>query len=376
MSNTTDKVVLNFAAIDPYIESNIISPKAKRVNGKDFLEWGDKNYYPFYLEELYDNVPTLQTCINGLADYVLGDSVTASVALTGQELGVMNVKGESLRDQVHNVALDYALTGGFALQIVRGGGGDIVSVYDIPVKNLRTNAECDVFYYSEDWDKVGRKSYITYPKFLKDLDWSRLSDEEKERHISSILYIKGVSHKVYPVPVYASAVPACEIERGIDEFHLNSINSSFTPSMIVNFNNGIPSDEAKKEIERMMNEKFSGVQNGGRIMLCWNDSKEGSTTIESPKVEDFGARYEATAKRSRQQIFTSFRANPNLFGIPTDNNGFNAEEYESAFKLFNRTMVKPIQTIICDAYDAIFGVSGSITIKPFTLEGETEQIVK
>lgn len=378
MSSTTHKVSLNFAAIDPYIETNIVSPKPKKVSGKDFLEWGDRNFYPFYLEELYDNVPTLQTCVNGLADYVVGDDVVASLALSGRELGIVNERGESIREQVQNLALDYAKTGGFALQVVRSKTGQIVSVFDIPVKYLRTNEEADVFYYSEEWDKIGRRSCITYPKFLRGLEerWAFLSDEERQRHLSSIIYIRSTSHKVYPVPVYAAAVAGCEIEKGIDEFHLNSINNAFTPSMIVNFNNGEPTDKIKREIEKMMNEKFSGVQNGGRIMLSWNETKESATTIESPKVEDFGARYEATAKRSRQQIFTAFRANPNLFGIPTEGTGFNSEEYESAFKLFNRTMVRPIQKKIADAYDLIFGVAGSITIQPFSLEGEGETIVR
>lgn len=72
----------------------------------------------------------------------------------------------------------------------------------------------------------------------------------------------------------------------------------------------------------------------------------------------------------------SFRANPNLFGIATESNGFNSEEYESAFKLFNRTQVKPAQRLICDAYDKIYGIPGVMTIVPFSMDGETESNVQ
>ena len=71
---------------------------------------------------------------------------------------------------------------------------------------------------------------------------------------------------------------------------------------------------------------------------------------------------------SRQKIFTAFRANPNLFGIPTESLGFSQEEYESAFRLFNRTMIRPAQKLIADAYEKIYGRAGVLTIIPFSME--------
>ena len=103
------------------------------------------------------------------------------------------------------------------------------------------------------------------------------------------------------------------------------------------------------------------------MMFSWNDDRAHATTIEIPKVEDFGDKYNSLEKSTRQQIFTAFRANPNLFGIPTENLGFSQEEYESAFRLYNRTCVKPVQQIICDAYDRIYGATGVLTITPFSL---------
>ena len=127
-------------------------------------------------------------------------------------------------------------------------------------------------------------------------------------------------------------------------------------------------NEDKEELERQANEKFSGTSNAMRIMLSFNEGKENATTIETPKVEDFGERYRALAQSVRQQQFTAFRANPNLFGIPTENLGFSQEEYEAAFRLFNRTVVRPFQRLICDAYDRIYGETGVLTITPFSLE--------
>ena len=111
------------------------------------------------------------------------------------------------------------------------------------------------------------------------------------------------------------------------------------------------------------------------VLFSYNPDRTNAVTLTEPKVENFGDRYEALSKHTRQQIFTAFRANPNLFGIPTENLGFSEEEYESAFRLYNRTMVRPIQRKICDAFDRIFGADGVLTITPFSLDGYNEQNV-
>ena len=106
-------------------------------------------------------------------------------------------------------------------------------------------------------------------------------------------------------------------------------------------------------------------------MCSWNPNKESATDIVEFKVEDFGEKYQSLAKHSRQQMFTAFKANPNLFGIPTESLGFSAEEYESAFRLFNRTQIRPIQRKIADAYDKIYGQKGVLTIVPFSMDEES-----
>ena len=91
------------------------------------------------------------------------------------------------------------------------------------------------------------------------------------------------------------------------------------------------------------------------------------TTFEQIKTEDFGDKYRSLASWCRQQIFTAFRANPNLFGIPTESLGFSQEEYDSAFRLFNRTRIQPAQQAIVSAFDAILG-DGALSIVPFSMD--------
>lgn len=375
MSQNSEKRHVSFAAIDQYVETNIVLPTEK-VTNRDFVEWGKGNNYPGYLLDLYNNVTTLRSIINGNIDFITGDDV--SILPLGERFadGIMNTRGDLITDIVRDLAKDYNLYGGFALQIIRDHNGDVAEIYYIDMRYLRSNKENDVFYYNEHWEKGGRTDVIKYPKFMNNLNWASMTDEERDRHASSILFVKNIHTQVYPAPMYAASIKACEIERCIDDYHLNAIENGFTSSMIINFNNGDPGDDIKEEIEDDFNEKFSGHQNAGRIMFCWNRDRTSATTITEPKVEDFGNRYHALSTHSRQQIFSAFRAQPLLFGLTSDvNTGFSTEEFEQSFKLYNRTQIRPVQRLIADAFDRIYGAKGVLSIKPFSLESDNEQEV-
>lgn len=376
MSNTKQnkpsRAGFSFAAIDPYVDNKMILPVERFVSGKDLVEWGNRNSYPDYLLDLYNNVPTLRSIVNGNIDFITGDDVSILPLTDNLPNGQMNNRGDNIREQIKDIAKDYEIYGGFALQIIRNLIGVVAEVYYIDMRYLRTNKEGNVFYYCEDWSKSGKKDVIVYPAFMPNLNWDTLDDEQRNRNASSILYVKNVHTQVYPAPLYAASIKACEIERLIDDFHINSLQNQFVSSAIINFNNGDPGDEMKKEIEDAINEKFAGAANGGRIMLSFNKNKESATDIVEFEVKDFGERYKALSEHSRQQIFTAFRANPNLFGIPTEGNGFANEQYAESFKLYNRTQIQPVQRMIADTYDKIYGTKGVLTIVPFSMSGETE----
>ena len=376
MSNTKQnkpsRAGFSFAAIDPYVDNKMILPVERFVSGKDLVEWGNRNSYPDYLLDLYNNVPTLRSIVNGNIDFITGDDVSILPLTDNLPNGQMNNRGDNIREQIKDISKDYQIYGGFALQIIRNLIGMVAEVYYIDMRYLRTNKEGNVFYYCEDWSKSGKKDVIVYPAFMPNLKWDTLDDEQRNRNASSILYVKNVHTQVYPAPLYAASIKACEIERLIDDFHINSLQNQFVSSAIINFNNGDPGDEMKKEIEDAINEKFAGAANGGRIMLSFNKNKESATDIVEFEVKDFGERYKALSEHSRQQIFTAFRANPNLFGIPTEGNGFANEQYAESFKLYNRTQIQPVQRLIADTYDKIYATKGVLTIVPFSMDGETE----
>lgn len=367
MAKTNDnieKAKIQLSALNPYLQDNTVENVEKEISGKDFIAWGNDNRYPNYLFSLYEDCATLQSIINGTVDFVCGNDISCNLPIFEK---TVNKNGDTISDIIQRISTDYLIFGGFALQVIRNANGEISELYWVDFNKLRSDKKNGVLFYSDEWDKsYGRVKYIYYPKFNKD-----------DSNPTSIFYYKGTKTRgTYPVPLYNASITACELEKKINQFHLSEINNNFLTSKIINFNSGVPDDDLKNEIERNLNEKFSGSENAGRILISFNNSKESETTVSDIAQDDFGERYDALHKRSREEIFTAFRATPALFGLMTESTGFNEQEFAESFKLYNRTVVKPIQKVIVDTFDKIFGVDGSITIEPFNLEYDSEQEVE
>ena len=358
--NNIEKAKIQLSALNPYLQDNKVENVEKEISCVDFIAWGTDNQYPGYLFSLYEDCATLQTIINGTVDFVCGNDISCNLPIFEK---TVNKNGDTILDIIQRISTDYLIFGGFALQVIRNAVGNITELYWIDFTKIRSDKKNEVFFFSEDWCKsYGRVKYIIYPKFNTD-----------DSNPTSIFYYKGnKTRTTYPTPIYNASITSCELEKKINEFHLNEISNNFLTSKIINFNSGVPDDDLKNEIERNLNEKFAGSENAGRILISFNPNKDSETTVTDLPMDDFADRYEALHKRSREQIFTAFRATPNLFGLMTETTGFNEQEFFEAFKLYNRTAVRPIQQIITKSFDKILGFEGSITITPFNLEDDNK----
>lgn len=359
-NDNIEKAKVQLSALNPYLQDNKVENVEKEISGVDFLAWGTDNRYSDYLFSLYTDCATLQSIVNGTVDFVCGNEISCNSPRFEK---IVNKNGETINDIIQRISTDYLIFGGFALQVIRNANGEISELYWIDFTKIRSDKKNEVFFYSEDWCKsYGRVKYIKYPKFNPD-----------DSNPTSIFYYKGNKTRgTYPVPIYNAAISSCELEKKINQFHLSEINNNFLTSKIINFNSGVPDDDLKNEIERNLNEKFSGSENAGRLLISFNSNKDSETTVADIPQDEFAERYDALQKRCREQIFTAFRATPNLFGLMTETTGFNEQEFFEAFKLYNRTAVRPIQQVIVKSFDKILGFEGSITITPFNLEDDNK----
>lgn len=354
-----NKQQMNFSIFEQPVK--VIPTFVEKENtGKPYINYGVDNRFPNYLWDLYMKSALLQSIVNGTADYANGNGITYSENPNVQRMAEeANKDGETLEDIIKKLTIDYLVFGGFAFQIIYNKLEEVSEIYWLDFRNCRRSKEGDKIYYSDDWIKHSN-DFITYDIF---------NNEKKTK--SQVFYFKGhISRGIYPIPRYNGALPAIETSTEISKFHLNSILNNFSGNFIINFNNGQPTEDVQEEIERKVKQKFSGADNAGKFLVAFNDSKENGVTVERIQDDSFDKKYESLRTDTYKEIFIAFRAIPQLFGYNLDNDGFNTQEYESAFLLYNQTTVIPIQKDLIRTFNKVFGIDNSIAFIPFKLENK------
>jgi hypothetical protein len=327
------------------------SPKIVEVRNQDWISYGEDNNYFGYLQDRINGSPTNNAIVNGISQMIFGRGLDATDSLLKPEdyAQAMLLLDD---DTVERLCNDLKAMGQCAVQVVYSiDRSRILETNHFPVETLRSG-KCDedgqvnFYYYSDDWTKVTRSNLPTpIPAF----DTSSESEE--------ILYIKPYKTGFYyysPVD-YQGGLQYCELEEEISNYHLNNIMNGLAPSMLINFNNGTPTEDEQRQIERDIQLKFSGTSNAGRFILSFNDSNNYGATITPVQLSDAHNQYQFLSDESMRKIMVSHRViSPMLLGIK-DNTGFgnNADELQTASVLMDNTVIRPFQNLLIKEFDKL-----------------------
>lgn len=335
----------------------------EKIDGrKDYISYGADNKFPQYVYDLFLHSALMESIIRGTSDYVMGNDIVFNESIVPFSK-MANKDLQTLTDIIEKAIMDYLIFDGFALHIFRDADGKINEIYNLDFQNCRLSQDEEHVLYCAKWD-----DYKCKPN-----KYNRYDPMNPKRN--SILYFKGKTApqtNAYPIPSYIGALGDIRTSTEISNFHLNSILNDFNGNCIISFNSGSVDEETKKKVEKQFKEKFTGSRNAGKFLLAFNESKDNAVTVERLASDDFDKRYEALSKTITENIFVAFRCSPQLMGMTTATSGFNTQEYQEAFKLYNKTVVKPIQLVIARVFDRIFGLEDSIKFVPFSLEQTVE----
>ena len=332
-------------------------PSVTESKRNDWVEYGEDNDYFSELIERYLGSPTNSRCINGIVDMIYGRGLNAT---DSKEKPEMFGKMEAILrpNDIKRIVNDLKMLGQGAIQVVyKKGKKEISGLYHFPMETLRAEKAKD--------GKV--KGYYYHP------DWTNKKPSDKPKRIPSykngsrsenieIYCIKPYRPGFYyysPVD-YQGCLQYCSLEEEVSNYHLSNIKNGLQPSLLLNFNNGIPTDDIQELIERKIYDKFSGSSNAGRFILAFNESSESQSTVEPIHLPDAHAQYDFLAKESREKIMIGHGVvSPILLGIK-DNTGFgnNAEELRTASILMDNIVIRPFQTLLIDAFKELLAFNG------------------
>ena len=359
--------------------SSYTSPVVSENARKGWVEYGDDNDYFNYLINRYNGSPTNNAVISGVIDMVFGKGVDATDSAKNPQ-GYLQLKKLIKDEELKKVINDYYMLGNGAFQVIYNKDkSKIVEVYHMPVETLRAekcNAEGEVeaYYYAYDWSEVrSKKGTERIPAF----GFGAQGDKVE------ILYFRPYrSGSYYYSPVdYQGALPYAELEGEIANYHINNIKNGLAPSMIVNFNNGVPPEEERDIIESQIKQKWSGSSNAGKFILAFNDSSDSAASIEPVQLSEASAQYEFLSRESQQKVLVGHRiTSPMLFGVKDQTGlGNNADEIKTAFQLFDNSVIRPKQEQVIAALDKILGFNNVslnlyfITLAPIEFT-DTEEV--
>ena len=330
--------------------STYTSPEIKEVRNKDYILYGEDNMYFQYLIDRYNGSPTNNAIINGISEMIFGKGLDATDSnRKPNEYAQMKVLFTD--DCVRKLVYDFYLMGQCAIQVIYSQDRTrIAELEHIPVETLRAeksvDGEIEAYYYANDWTKVKQNTEL-----------KRIPAFGKSKESLEIMYIKPYrAGFFYYSPVsYQGGLQYAELEEEVSNYHLSNILNGLSPSMLIQFNNGVPNEEERELIEQRIYQKFSGSSNSGKFILAFNDNPEQAATMEPVQLSDAHNQYEFLSSESTKKIMVSHRVvSPMLLGIKDQTGlGNNADELKTASILMDNTVIRPFQTLLINHFDKI-----------------------
>lgn len=336
-----------------------------------YVNWGKRNDYPNYLLEMYHNSVIHSACIDFIASAILGDGVNWNeMKLNNQEEVTPNAY-EDWNDVIYKLALDFAIFGGYAIQVIKNRDNKTYSFFHQPYSTVRfgkkdANGEIKKAYLCKDWKNTGFYKPV-------EMDILNYTDDSKLAMGKPYLMVYtnyNIFDEYYPVPHYHSAIEAIASDIKLKEYDLNAIVNQFTPSGIITLN-PVADDDERKLILKNIEATFTGSDNANNLIITFRQSNEDQPVQFTPITtsSDGVNVFADNNSRNTDRILSAHRLSRGLIGLPIDDAGFSSEGaiLEAQFNLANILLINSLRTKLVRNLNNIFkmnGVDVEVILKP------------
>lgn len=337
--------------------------------------YGENNLMPQYLISRYNNCAIHKAVVISKREQIMGDGLV-SINNPMATVNLINKK-ETVSDVMKKCALDLVLFGGYALNVIWSRDREsIAEIYHLDFSRVRCGKlneddEIEKYYYSPDWANTRKYPPQEYDAFNQDAG-----------NPSQIYYYTQYqpSNSYYPQPDYSGALAAIEIDVNIKEFHANNLKNGMMPSLWINMNNGIPGEEEQMLVTRALESQFTSVNNAGRPIISFNESKELSPEITQIATSGNDQYYQTIYEDIVRTILSAHRVSSGeLYGISTAGKLGTRNEIVDHSEYFRKMVIQPYQKELLGCFDKLvsmkFQKPTTFEIKPLSiyLEGDVNE---
>ena len=344
---------LNVVNLNNYVKPN---PHTLVTQSNQYVTNGPDNDFFYYVEDRYMGSPTNQSVIDNIANYIMGMGIKV-------ETGDINIDSIISKEDLRSFVTDFKIHGAGVFQVIYTFSKEkkIGKLIYLPTRSIAIKKQQDLsddiegYWYCFDWKNKTRFK----PQFVPAFGYGQ--DNETE-----ILYIKRPSPQpLFPLPDYLSGLQYAKVEEELSNYYVNHIQNNFAAGKIVNIYQGKDwTDEAMDEAEAAIMNKVKGTSNAGNIIVAFNDSTEGKTTVDSIEITDAYQQFSTLSAEAKEKILLAHKiVDPILVGLPQPS-GFSsqAEQMAMSLRLLYRSQINPTREIITKGIEEALKLNDS-TVK-------------
>lgn len=344
-------------------------PQFEVKKGRHWLEFGEDNLLPDYVDSLIDLSADHSAILNGTALFAQGGGLkmpTDPRATMLFQNGQRNAISPNDLNHVQEKLIRDLVVHGAALLNVRWRRDrtGIADVHHVPVRKMRLDND-EGYWLSNDWKNYRRESNV--PRHYQPFNQSLGAEG------SQLVYIKLPSARQAPYGMapYWSCRQSIELQKELAVFNLNRVRNNFFASVIISYED-IPSTEIQDANHKALKEYFCGPKGknvGGALILYGKGVK-----IEKFEAAVSPSDFQQMQDTADQLIRSAHRVagRGDLFGLNRgDGVTFSSnDDLINEFEVFSKLVVTPIQNTVCSVWNMlsqINGVNHTWEVEPFTL---------
>lgn len=332
------------------------------TSNTDWIKYGADNLYPQQLIDYKSFSATHQAIINLKTDLIAGEGFM--VPEPANYDGIKNGQPYSLPEKslLRNLAADYALFNGFALQVI--WSRDAKTIADIRHINFSTlragmpNAlgQIETWYYSrnwEAWEKEGNSFSAPVPIAAFN---PALAIQQPRQIYYHAEYAPEIEY--YPLAAYNAALTDILFDYEFAKFKLNSMKNGMFPTLHIEVQ-GEPEPDEKEAFYQSLKRKFSGTDQAAEVLITYGTEGAGRTTITPIEIRGNADMFKEWQAQCIQRIISAHRlSSPVLAGLPGSASlGSNGGEITVAYEHFYNTVIRPLQLNIIAATEKLLALT-------------------
>ena len=237
--------------------SQIKLPEAKErlMTNSRFVRYGDDNNFNLFLENLREYAPLHNAIITSKLEQAFGKGLLVQSDNLAFKLFHVHCNEDCGLDDIHyNCLQDLILYGGFYLEVIWDNDGKLAQIYHLPFAKIRAGRKdsethrIEQYFYCDDWFRQYQLGYTPIPV----VDFTNRTGRQIYVYRQ---YVAG--REYYPVPDYTASLSYIALEKEIANYGLSEIRNGFGGSTMINFKNGIPSEEEQQKIKQRVQQQLT-----------------------------------------------------------------------------------------------------------------------